>query len=235
MRQIPHIVERQMKEWEMRRMGNKARSPEDKGPVVCISRGVGVGARLIAKRLSEELNCTILGKDTIDHVAEDLRSQRQLVDALDEQGRLGVERWVEGYLYGSPVEYDEYAKSLVKIFHTAAEQGSVIFLGRGASFVLGLSKAFCVRLVAPLERRVDQLMTYESLTQQEALDKIKRRDAEQIAFTRKVFHRELTDPLAFHMTLNLHTMEYEDAVQVILSSMQTTGFLKKKKILSTTS
>lgn len=235
MKQIPHIVEKQMRAWEIRRMGNRAKSPGDVGPVLCISREIGVGARVIAKRLSEELNCTILGRDTIDHVAEDLNAQRQLVDSLDEQGRSGVERWVEGYLHGSPVEYGEYAKSLIKVFRASAEQGSVIFLGRGASFVLGLSKAFCVRLVAPMDRRIAQLMSYLSLTKDAAVEMIRQRDFEREAFIRKVFHRELNDPLAYHLTLNLHTMQFDDAVKIILFCMEQNGFLKTKKILSSSS
>lgn len=228
MRQIPHLVDQQMREWELRRMGDQQAPHSEKGPVICISRELGVGARVITKQLSEELGCTILGRDTIDHVAEDLHAQRRLVDALDERGRASLERWVEGYLHGSPVEFDEYARSLIKVFRVAAEKGSVIFLGRGASFVLGLENAFCVRLVAPLERRVTQLVTYESMTRDQALDQIHKRDAEQAAFTRKVFHRDINDPLAFHLTLNLHKMDLGQAVQVILTTMTMEGFLTRK-------
>ncbi len=228
MRQIPHLVDQQMREWELRRRGDHAASHSEKGPVICISRELGVGARIIAKRLSEELGCSILGRDTIDHVAEDLHAQRRLVDALDERGRASLERWVEGYLHGSPVEYDEYARSLIKVFRAAAEKGSVILLGRGANFVLGLDNAFCVRLVAPIEQRITQLMTYESLTRDQAMEQIRKRDPEQAAFTRKVFHRDITDPLAFHLTLNLHKMDLEQAVQVILMTMAVKGFLPHK-------
>ncbi len=228
MKQIPHLVEQQMREWELRRRGDQLAPHSEKGPVICISRELGVGARVIARRLSEELGCTILGRDTIDHVAEDLHAQRRLVDALDERGRASLERWVEGYLHGSPVEYDEYARSLIKVFRAAAEKGNVIFLGRGAAFVLGLENAFCVRLVAPLERRITQLMTYESMSRIQAQELIHKRDAEQAAFTRKVFHRDINDPLAFHLTLNLHKMDLEQAVQLILSTMSMEGFLSPK-------
>ncbi len=229
MKQLPQIVDQQMREWELRRRGDQKISPLEKGPVVCISRELGAGARVIARRLSEELGCVILGRDTIDFVAEDLHAQRKLVDALDEQGRASWERWVEGYLHGSPVEYDEYGRSLIKVFRAAAEKGSVIFLGRGASFVLGLDNAFCVRLIAPMERRITQLMSYESLTHEQAVERIRKRDIEQITFTRKVFHREITDPLAFHLILNMHKMELEQAVQLILMNMAMEGFLHRKE------
>jgi hypothetical protein len=228
MKHIPQIVDQQMREWEMRRMGDHKAPPSEKGPVICISRELGVGARVIARRLSEELDCIILGRDTIDSVAEDLHAQRRLVDALDEQGRASLERWVEGYLHGSPVEYDEYARSLIKVFRAAAEKGSVIFLGRGANYVLGLEQAFCVRLVAPLERRITQLTTYESFSREQAQERIRQKDLEQAAFIRKVFHRDIHDPLAFHLTLNLFKMDLEHAVQVILMAMAMEGFLPHK-------
>jgi hypothetical protein len=227
MKQVAQIIDQQMREWEIRKQSG-IETKTGKGPVICISRELGVGARFIAKRLSEELGCIILGRDTIDYVAEDLHAQRRLVDVLDEQGRASVERWVDGYLHGSPIEYDEYARSLIKVVRTASHDGNVIFLGRGATFVLGLENAFCLRLVAPLSRRIRQLVSYENLSEAEAEEKIHRRDREQAQFIRKVFHREIGDPLAFHLTLNLHTMELESAVQIIMTCMQMEGFLMEK-------
>jgi cytidylate kinase len=227
MKQVSQIVDQQMRDWDLRRQSN-LRSPVEKGPVICISRDIGVGARIIAKRLSEILGAAIVGRDTIDFVAEDLHAQRRLVDSLDEQGQASLERWVDGYLHGSPIEYDEYGKSLVKVFRAAAQRGNVILLGRCASFVLGLEQAFCVRIVAPLERRIKQIISYESCSRQEAEEKIRRADKERDQFSHKVFHRDLNDPLAYHLTLNLHTMDHESAVQIILDCMRLAGVLKEK-------
>lgn len=225
MKQIGQIVNRQMQEWELRRQADRGAPSRAKGPVVCLSRAIGSGGREVAKQLAEKLNLQILGRDTIDFISEDLHAQRRLVDILDEQGRESLERWVDGYLHGTPVEYDEYGRSLVKVVRSAAMQGNVLFLGRGTSFVLGLEDAFCVRLVAPLDRRIERLMSYESTSRDEARAQIDRADEERKRFIERVFHRDVRDPLAYHLTLNTADLDIENATEIILCAMRVEGFL----------
>lgn len=230
MKHVAHIVDQQIRQWEIARTGDHKFPETPKGPVICISRDLGVGARAIARRLGEELACTILGRDMIDYVAEDLHVQRRMVDTLDEHGRESMQRWVDGYLHGSPIEYDEYATSLVKVVRTAAMQGDVILLGRGAAFILGLKEAFCVRLVAPMERRVRHVMEYESCSRERAMDLIHQSDQERAKFTYRVFHRDLNDPLAYHLTLNLSNLETELAVRILVETMRGMGFLMDRTV-----
>jgi len=225
MKQIGQIVDRQMKEWELRRQSDRKTPPAERGPVVCLSRTIGSGAREIAKKLADRLDLHILGRDTIDYIAEDLHTQRRLIDILDERGRERLERWVDGYLHGAPVEYDEYGRSLVKVVRSAAMQGNVLFLGRGANFILGLDDAFCVRLVAPPEQRIRQIMVYESIDREEAVTLIKRTEEDRRRFAQRLFHRDVEDPVAYHLILNMAGLDSDQATDIILSVMRLRGFL----------
>ena len=228
MKQIGQMVNRQMQEWELRRRADRG-SPAEKGPVVCLSREIGSGGRELARSLATRLDLQILGRDTIDFIAEDLHAQRRLIDILDERGRESLERWVDGYLHGTPVEFDEYGRSLVKVVRSAAMQGGVLFLGRGASFVLGLDDAFCVRLVAPLEKRIERLMVYESIAHDEAEARIEKADEERKRFVERVFRRDTSDPLAHHLILNTENLDLGQATEIVLSTMRLEGFLENDR------
>jgi cytidylate kinase len=228
MKQVGQIVNRQMQEWELRRRVDRSSSGV-KGPVVCLSRDIGSGAREVAKNLAGRLDLHILGRDTIDFVSEDLHAQRRLIDILDEKGKESLERWVDGYLHGTPIEYDEYARSLVRVVRSAAMNGSVLFLGRGSSFILGLREAFCVRLVAPLDRRTKRLMAYESIGREQARARIEEADEERRRFIERVFHRDVMDPLAYHLTLNTGELDLEKATEIILCAMRLEGFLESNQ------
>lgn len=230
MKNIGQMVDQQMRDWEQRQQVDVHLSTPEKGPVICITRDYGAGARVIAKKLGEELGCTLLGKDTIDYVAGSLHAQRQLVDSLDENARDSIERWVAGYLHGQPIELDEYGRALVKLFRSAAHKGNVILVGRGASYVLGPENAFCLRVVAPLERRIEQAMGYDQCTREAAMEKIKATDSERAAFIRRAFQKDPNDPLTFHMTLNLQHMSFDDATELVLTSMRMYGYLPAKAV-----
>jgi cytidylate kinase len=229
MRTIGRIVDEQIKGWERERTHGGKETTTHRFTPICLSRDVGCGGRVIARILAEKLDYKLFGRDTIDHIAKDLHTQRRLVDLLDEHGKSGLERWVDGYLHGAPVEYDEYGRSLVKVVRSASLQGDVILLGRGANFILGLEESFCVRVVAPKDRRIAQLMKYESIGRQEAEALIEETDSERAAFIKRVFHRDINDPLNYHLTLNLTDMDFETAVGIILETMKQEGFLRQKK------
>lgn len=229
MRNIGQIVNEQMREWECRRASEGTFHKQHKSTPICLSRDFGSGGRVVARLLAERLGYTVFGRDSIDHIAADLHAQRRLVDLLDEQGKAGFERWVDGYLHGAPVEYDEYGRSLVKVVRSAALQGDVILLGRGANFILGLKESFCVRVVAPRERRIEQLMQYESIGRPEAEKMIEKSDADRAAFIKRVFHKDINDPLAYHLTLNLTDKDFNKAVGLILEAMKVEGFLRDLK------
>lgn len=220
MTQISELVNRQMRQWEVAREAGRSHSEGKPGPVICISRDLGAGGRGVAKALVERLGLDLVGKEMIDSIAKDLHQQRRLVDILDERGKQSLERWIEGYLHGAPVEYDEYAKALMKIVRAAALHGNVLFLGRGATWVLGLDHAFCVRLVAPMEKRVERVMGYLSVSKEEALAKIHEVDRQRTEFLKKVFHRDYNDPAAHHLTVNTGSFTEEQTVELILDAMK---------------
>ncbi|MCA9410736.1 MAG: cytidylate kinase-like family protein [Candidatus Omnitrophica bacterium] len=227
MKQISELVNSQMRQWELRRTHEKPHREEKVGPVICVSRDLGTGGRAVARDLAGRLALDIMGKDIIDSIAENLHQQRRMVDILDERGKVSLERWIDGYLHGAPVEYGEYAKGLMKVVRAAALHGNVLFLGRGANWVLGLDDAFCVRIVAPIERRIERVMGYLSVTRAEALEAIHEADQQRNEFVRKVFHRDPTDASGYHLTLNTGGFTEDKAVDLILEAMKMSGFSVK--------
>ncbi len=227
MRNVSELVNSQMRQWEMRKEGEKPHPPQKKGPVICLSRDLGSGGRGVARILCERLGLDLLGKDMIDSITEDLHQQRRLVDILDERGKQSLERWIDGYLHGAPVEYSEYTKALMKVVRAAALHGNVLFLGRGANWVLGTEHSFCVRIVAPVEKRIERVVDYLSVSVDEAKKVIHETDQQRIEFVKRIFHRDYNDPSAFHLVINCGVLSEDQAVDLIIEAMTLNGMLDR--------
>ncbi len=67
------------------------------------------------------------------------------------------------------------------VMHTNAEHGNIIIIGRGGSFILK-DKAFRVRIIAPLEIRMERVMRDRQMSQKEALEYVKKYDGRSDCF-----------------------------------------------------
>ncbi len=193
-------------------------------PVICISREVGSGAREIARRLCQQLNYTIYGKEVINQIATDLKVQQRLINTLDENSRGELQLILESYLHGRATETTEYLGTLVRVFQTMARRGGVVLLGRGAGYVVHERAALTLLVTAPLERRIARIQAYTSQTAAEARAFVLAEDQRRDQFTRQYFKIAHNDPQQYDMVLNTGRMEPEAAVEVVLAALRARGF-----------
>jgi cytidylate kinase len=79
-----------------------------------------------------------------------------------------------------------------------------------------------VRVVAPLELRVQTLASEENLSLDQARARVKAADAERSAFIRHVFKKDAGSPLNHDIVINTGEISVESATQIVL------GMLEKK-------
>ncbi len=94
-------------------------------------------------------------------------------------------------------------------------QGSAVIVGRGSQFILGPGEALRVRVIAPLEQRVEGLVARRGWTEVQARAEVARMDADRVAFQQTSFGRDATDPHHYDLVLNLGHMTLERAATVI--------------------
>lgn len=97
-----------------------------------------------------------------------------------------------------------------------AELGNVILIGRGAHVVTArLSDVFHVRLVSPLEQRIQFAHELYNMSKQRARAFCLREDLGRQRYLKKYFKADVDDPTLYHLVINTGMMSYDEAARLI--------------------
>jgi cytidylate kinase len=87
---------------------------------------------------------------------------------------------------------------------------------------------FSVRIIAPMEFRVEQIVLRQGVTVQEAKKLIQDSDADRKAFIKTFFHQDVADPHLHDIVINIKQVTPDFAVQLICDAvafwLQRSGF-----------
>lgn len=225
MSNIEEIINRQIHNWDRiqsvlrKRPGAEDEPGEEelppRQPVVAFSRELGCGSRRVTARLSQRTGFEIYGCSLIEKVAEDIQVRRRIVDRLDERAKSRTEAFLEGLLMKRHVDRADYFRSLVRVVRALIEQGGVILLGRGAHFMLKEKSGLRVRLIAPFEKRIENLMEFYEIDREKAAAMMKKSDSQREQYVRLYFNKDIKDPAHYDLTVNLGSVDTRTTVEII--------------------
>lgn len=221
MTSVEALIDRQL---TRRQVLERAQAPHPATPpqtppplsIITMSRETGSGGRTLARNLAARLQFEMIDHQIVDRLVEDSGARERLIASLDERTRSGVTLWVEGILTGRYIDRTEYAQLLVKSVTALAEHGHSVILGRGANVILGPRGGLHLRLVAPPEVRVQNLMRHLKLDPHEARERIKRSDEERRRFYAEVLNADVDNPNDYHMVINTGRVDLNTAEGLIL-------------------
>jgi cytidylate kinase len=198
------------------------------GPCITVSRQSGSGSGIIDEMLKEVLQqnqseeygeWAIFDKNIIEKILEDHQLPERLGKLFREEKKSSITYMMNELLGLQPSTYTLLHKTTQTILQLA-QMGNVIIVGRAATVITAkLSNAFHIRLVAPLEDRIKRIMDYYHLGRKEAIEKIRNDDISRMEYMRDNFHKDIEDPLLYHMVVNTHLVKYEGAAKVIASAV----------------
>ncbi len=194
------------------------------GPCVTVSRQSGAGSSIVDERLKNILEqnqgdefgeWAIFDKNLIEKIMEDHNIPERLTRLFSSEKQSAITNMVNELLGLMP--------STKTILHQTAETilqlgitGNVIIVGRAGNVITAhLKNAFHVRLVAPLEDRIIRIQDYYKIDRKQAVDWIKKEDKSREDYYSKNYHRNIDNPLLYHLTVNTHLLSYEEAASVI--------------------
>ncbi len=217
------ILDRQLRRWELeRRISNAAFAPRAprpvRQPVITVSRQRGSGGTQLAAKLAERFGYTLLDRDLIDRVCATTGYQRRILESLDEHARSEISNWIEALFAGHSVDASDYVRALLETLTAMARLGGVVVVGRGANFILGHLGGFHLRVVAPRDVRVRSLVERDGLGARQAEHMIDVADRERAEFVRKVYGRDIDDPLGYDLIVNHLSISVEAAVSLIAAA-----------------
>ncbi len=227
---IDSMIDRQLRRWEMDRLAARERGLETPHPaaqpLITVSRQHGSSGAEIAALLAERFQYPLLHRDIIDRICQSTGHARRLLEILDERTQPQLTNWVESMLAGRFVDSSDYLRGLHDVLHTMSHLGGVVVVGRGANFAVGLDHGFHVRVVAPREQRMHAIAERKGIGLKEAAREIDARDRERAEFIRKLYDRDVNDPLGYDVVVN----EASRRVDAIVRSLEIAAIDKFERL-----
>lgn len=188
-------------------------------PLITISREKGSGGRIIAQLVVKKLRSPwkLYHKEIIEEIAKNSHLERKLVEEIDEKKLSLIEEIIDDFFGKKYLSLTRYQKLLTQTIAKIVQRGYAVIVGRGAEYLAPY--ALKVRIICEMEQRIKNLMKYEKLTRDEAINLIEKSDKERADFIRTLYHHDIKK--AHHYDLVICTSEnlsIEDAAEIIILS-----------------
>ncbi len=223
---IDKLTFKQVSLWEARKKLQRQGTKEEfKEPYECgyitISREAGSLGNAVAERLAEKLGWQVFDKEIVEYIATTAHVRKSVIESFDEKKQDEIKTWVQAIIDSNTLSPDRYLGHLMSVIFAIAEHGRAIILGRGANFILDPKKGLRVKIAAPHELRLVQLMHEMNLTRKEAQRYLAAHDNQRLAYIRRYFHRDADDPLFYDLVINTEFMPLQAVVDTIIAALKT--------------
>jgi len=207
------------------------------GPVICISREVGCGGVNIANLLATELDqhCfykkwRVLSKEILEESARELNMDpNKLKSILKEGDRSLFDDILSAFSEKRHKSDRRISKTLIDLMVSFANDGYCIIVGRAGHIISrDIKKSLLIRLTAPLDWRVKQIMSKNNLNIREAVEFIEKTEKERENL-RKYIAGNLAKADEFDLTINISRIKIDDVINIIRFAAQTKGLLETNK------
>lgn len=116
------------------------------------------------------------------------------------------------------LDHEECLRFTQVVLRKLAQRGRVILIGRAGMMVLRDMPALHVRLVAPLQWRVQRLAQMEAMPLEKARQKVLAEDKRRAEYVRQFYKVDWNDPTLYHLTLNVAELGIETTAYLIVTA-----------------
>jgi len=229
---IDEFADRNIRKWvlaeHVQERLAKGKVEKNIGPFIVISRETGAGGSAIARLVGEKLGWDVLDHEIIDYMANKYATPRDFVEFIDERRASWIQDVFTTWIEGQNFTQTTYLHRLIRLLLLAAHHGKVVIVGRGARFILPHDDGLSVRILAPLEFRIEQVILQQGLSVQDARKFVKDTDRKRQEFTKTHFHHKWADPHMYDLVINVEKLVREDAANLIVDAAQ--SWMKKSDI-----
>lgn len=218
------LIERQATHGELRRRLREEGTREllkayphlPEGPWITISRSAGSRGSQIARQVAERLGWVAYDREIVETIARKADVRQKVIDTLDERVIGDLDDYFSRLAVKDYPGASVFIRHLMAVVTTLGRRGKAVLVGRGAQFLLHPEYGLRVRVVAPLELRARRHARMHRIPVKEARRQVGRIDAQRIAWIRRYFREELTDPLSHDLVINTAHLTLEQAVDLVV-------------------
>ncbi|MCG6187718.1 MULTISPECIES: cytidylate kinase-like family protein [Maribellus] len=204
------------------------------GPVITISREVGCNglklANLINDRLNKEKMCSVwkvLSKEVFSQSAKELNLKPERVRKIfKETNKYTFDEILKAFSDKQFKSEKKIVKTVSDVVRSFAIDGHCIIVGRAGHLIANdIKNALHLRLVAPLEYRINVIMENNKLNREEAAHFIQRVEKERIVFRKAILQGQNIED-TFDLLINRASFSDEEIVDIIEYTVKEKGLLK---------
>lgn len=176
--------------------------------VITVSRQLGSLGCDIADAVAQRLGYRKVWRGLINQAARQARTPEMALDILDDLGLFG--------LRPTPAVEKAYLEAVRELIEEHARANNVLIIGRGGQAVLrGWPNTLHVRIIAPLDVRVERLVQRQGISAQAALAQVRASDRRRKRFVERAYHVDWGDPTLYDLVLNTASLDVPRATGLI--------------------
>jgi CMP/dCMP kinase len=190
---------------------------------ITLSRQTGAGADVISMKLVEffkpyleegSLDWTVFDKNLIYKILEDHNLPERLAQFYEEKKQTLMQTIINDLFYGHS-SY-EVIKKTARTILQLVNRGNVIIVGMAGNIITAnMDEVFHVRVVAPIEQRIEHVMEVYNLTRKEAMDFVPKEDINRRHYLKTYYNKDVDDPLLYDIIINTGECTYDEAAEII--------------------
>jgi cytidylate kinase len=191
---------------------------------VTISRQAGCGAVIIAEKLAhylqqhsphESAKWTVFDRELMDKVLADHNLPKYLAQFLPEDRASQIEDTLAD-IFGVHPPAQKVVQQTAETLLQLAELGSAILIGRAGNIVTAkLPNVLHVRLIAPLDDRIERICRDNNKSPAEARRFCIEEEQARARYVKTYFHADINDALLYHLVINTSRVGCENAARII--------------------
>lgn len=176
--------------------------------VITISRQLGSLGFEIGNLVSERLGYHVVWRELINEAAQRAGAPDVALAVIDELGLLGVTP--------SARSSQAYLDAVRSVVLELASKGNVVLIGRAGQRILaGFPGTLHVRLIAPLELRVQRISEEQKIPLEAARSQIEASDAHRRQYLKRFYRSDWEDPSLYDLVINTGRMTSAAACELI--------------------
>lgn len=197
-------------------------------PCITISRQTGAGSYEVSERLikildehskESEQKWTYFNKELIQKVIEDHNLPEIVSSYMAESKYSHINDAVYELLGIKPSDWTIIQKTTETVLQIG-RMGKAIIVGRGGNIITSkLPNSFHIRLVAPLEKRIEHVKKVFGYSRDKAIDYINKEDKARNHYLKTHFFHSAEDVTLYHLILNTGLLSYEQTAEIIADAV----------------
>jgi cytidylate kinase len=203
---------------------------QHKNIIINVGRQLGAGGHAIAKLLADEFNCKLYDKEILNLAAKESGFSERFFEQNDEQKgflkslfHLHAPHVGDNNFYNSRFSQESLFQFQSDAIVKAADEGSCIFIGRCADYVLrDRDNVVNIFITANLEDRLKEVMERDECDEYTAMKILKTKESARASYYNYYTGKKWGVAESYDLCINSSILGYEETEKII------TAFIKEK-------